>query len=386
MFGLLTSPYRRGCLRAIAGGFLLAAGAACGSDGVGPSAATALPVDSTAVPSDTTLSAPGDSLAPAPIDSTVPPIDSTVPLTDSTVPPTDSTVPVPDPTVPPPADSTVITEVIISTSTHSGITYGTFNMEGSQLSTVHTGSLRAGTIPTSFLPVLAEAQAKKARLVIKLTGGSASHVKNADGTFNFTKWKTLVDMYKSVTASFAPYIADGTIIGHYLVDEPNMAHRWGGKEIPQATIEAMAKYSKQIFPSMHTLVRVVPTWLASAPVTYTYLDAGWAQYTSVKGDAARWVAAEASAARSRGLGLVVSMNVLNGGNGSSGIRGTESGRYSMSASELRNYGTALLNQTYTCAFYQWMYNSTYYGRSDIKSAMADLSAKAKTHTKTSCRQ
>jgi hypothetical protein len=380
MLGFLTSRYRRARLRAIAGGFLLlSVGAACSGDGLAPSEAL-LPADSTAVPSDPTVTAPADSLAPAPTDSTAPA------PTDSTVPPTDSTVAVPDTTAPPPTDSTVITEGIISTSPQAGIAYGTFNMEGPQLSTVHTGSLRAGTIPTSFLPVLAEAKAKNARLVIKLTGGSASHVKNADGTFNFTKWKALVDKYKSVTASFAPYIADGTIIGHYLVDEPNMAHRWGGKEIPQATIEAMAKYSKQIFPSMHTLVRVVPTWLASAPVTYAYLDAGWAQYTSVKGDAARWVAAEASAAKSKGLGLVVSMNVLNGGNGSSGIRGTESGRYSMSASELRNYGTALLNQTYTCAFYQWMYNSTYYGRSDIKSAMADLSAKARAHVKTSCRQ
>jgi hypothetical protein len=375
MFGFLTSRFGRARRRAIAGGVLLAVGAACSSNALDPSAEAALPADSTAVlpgdstaaPIDTTVSAPVDSLAAPPVDSTIP-------------------IPAPDSAVPPPIDSSGITGITISTSPHPGITFGTFNMEGPQLSTVHTGSLRAGTIPTSFLPVLAEARAKNARLVIKLTGGSASHVKNSDGTFNFTKWKALVDKYKSVTASFAPFIADGTIIGHYLIDEPNMAHRWGGKQVPQATIEAMAKYSKQIFPSMPTLVRVVPTWLASAPVTYTYLDAGWAQYTSVKGDVTRWVAAEASAAKSRGLGLVVSMNVLNGGNGSSGIRGTESGKHSMSASELRSYGTALLNQTYTCAFYQWMYNSSYYGRSDIKSAMADLSAKARTHIKTSCSQ
>ena len=302
------------------------------------------------------------------------------------MPPSDSTVLAPDPSVPPPTDSSGINEIVVSSSPQPGIVFGTFNLENALLGTVHTGSLRAGTIPSSFLPVLAEAKAKGARLVIKLTGGSASHVKNGDGTFSLTKWKALVDKYKSVTAGFAPYIADGTIIGHYLIDEPNMAHRWGGKVIPQATIEAMAKYSKQVFPTMPTLVRVVPTWLASSPVTYTYLDAGWAQYTAVKGDATRWVAAEASAAKSRGLGLVVSLNVLNGGNGSSGIRGSESGKYSMSATELRNYGSALLNQSYGCAFYQWMYNSTYFGRSDIKSAMADLSAKARAHTKTSCRQ
>src|SRR5687767_8840055 len=124
MLRLLTPPVRRACLRAIAGSFLLATGAACSGDGLSPSAEAALPVDSTAVPSDTTVSAPSDSLAPAP--------------TDSAAPPTDSTLPVPDPTVPPPADSVVITEVIISTSPQPGIAFGTFNMEGPQLGTVHT--------------------------------------------------------------------------------------------------------------------------------------------------------------------------------------------------------------------------------------------------------
>lgn len=374
MTGLFGSQSWRASLRVTAGGFLLLIGAACsGGDGVGPLSESALPADSTAVPVD--------SLA-APVDSTA----RTTPGDSTLAPPSDSTVVTPDPSLPPPPDSAGINGVIINTSTHPGIAFGTFNMENTVLSSVHTGSLRAGSVPGSFLPVLAGAKAKGARLAIKLTGGSASHVKNADGSFNFTKWKALVDKYKSVTSSFAPYIADGTILGHYLIDEPNMAHRWGGKEIPQATIEAMAKYSKQIFPTMPTLVRVVPTWLASAPVTYTYLDAGWAQYTAVKGDAARWVASEVSAAKSKGLGLTVSLNVLNGGNGSSGIRGTESGKYSMSASELRSYGSALLNQSYTCALFQWMYNSTYFGRSDIKSAMAELSGKARAHTKTSCRQ
>jgi hypothetical protein len=57
----------------------------------------------------------------------------------------------------------------------------------------------------------------------------------------------------------------------------------------------------------------------------------------------------------------------------------------MSATEVRNYGTALLNESYVCGFHTWMWDTTYYGRSDIKSAMAALSAKAKSHAKTSCR-
>ena len=108
----------------------------------------------------------------------------------------------------------------------------------------------------------------------------------------------------------------------------------GGKTIPQATLEAMAQYSKQLWPDMTTFVRVVPSWLAAAPVTYTYLDAGWLQYAWGKGDVATMVAAEVAAAKSKRLGLMVGLNVLQGGNGSSGIRGTTSGNWAMSASEV----------------------------------------------------
>ena len=74
---------------------------------------------------------------------------------------------------------------------------------------------------------------------------------------------------------------DGTIIGHYLIDEPSRSSRWGGKPISQRTLEEMAGYSKQLWPGMSTLVRVVPSWLTSASVTYRHLDAGWAQSEAV---------------------------------------------------------------------------------------------------------
>ena len=369
MTGPLTWQTWRPGLRAFMGGFLLLIGAACSNgDGVGPTSESALPADSTAVPAD--------SIA-VPVDSSAIPADSTV------VPPSDTTVVAPDPGAPPP-DSAGINGVIINTSSHPGIVFGTFNMSSSLVSSVITGTTQAVASTSGMMPVIVEVKAKGGRMVIKLSGGSASHVKNADGTFNFTKWKAVVDRFRGV--NLAPYIADGTIVAHYLIDEPNMAHRWGGQTVPQATIEAMAKYSKQIWPTMPTIVRVVPTWLASAPITYTYLDAGWAQYTAVKGDPTKWITAEVSAAKSKGLGLVASLNVLDGGNGSSGIRGYTSGKYSMSASELRSYGGVLLNQSYICGFYQWMYNSPYFGRSDVKAAMSELSAKARAHTKTSCRQ
>ncbi len=297
-----------------------------------------------------------------------------------------STADLPTDPVASPVESTDLAAAVMDTrSSRPGIVFGTFNMRNEYLDNVHTGWMNGGPLePSNILSWLSGARAKGARVAIKLCKGKDSYVQNGDGTFSLTKWKSLVSRYRNV--NLGPYISDGTIIGHYLIDEPHLASRWGGKAISQATLEAMAKYSKELWPQMTTLVRVAPSYLASASVTYRQLDAGWTQYTAGKGDAAKWVVAETAAAKRKGLGLVVGMNVINGGNGSSNIRGSRPGQWSMSASEIRKYGSAMLGESYACAFFNWQHDTEYYGRSDIKSAMADVSAKARSHAKTSCRQ
>lgn len=354
--------YRRAGLRMIAGGVLLAFGAACAGDSSGPSSEALLPADSAAT-------APGDSTAPTPSDSTVtPPIDSsaTAPIDSSANAPVDTTTASP------------------SVSPLPGIVFGVSEMPKELFTSVYNGSAPGGQLsPTNMLLWLSTARAKGSRIVVKLCMGRDMFVKNADGTFSFTKWKALVDRYKTV--NFSSYIADGTITGHYLVDEPSRATRWGGKAISQAQIEAMAAYSKRIWPGMPTLVRVVPSWLAQAPVTYTHLDAAWFQYAARFGDPAKALATEVAVAKRLGLGLMAGMNVLDGGDASSGIPGYSAGKWGMSAAQVRSYGTALLNQSYICGFHTWMWDTKYYGRTDIKSAMTALSTKAKGHARTSCR-
>lgn len=332
-----TSPYGRVCRPGVFGLLLVFLAACGGSEGLAPS--TESPRADTPAPADSSVG----------VDSSAAPGDSIIPDVRSA----------------------------------PGIVFASFDLPNTLLGSVHTGALRTPDQNT-ILDQLATARAKGARFVLKLAGGSDKWVKNADGTFNLDKWKSMVSRYKDL--DFSSFIADGTILGHYLLDEPNLASRWGGKVIPQATVEAMAQYSKQLWPGMLTFVRVVPSWLTAAAVTYTYLDAGWAQYAAYKGDAATWLTGEVVAAKAKGLGLVVSLNVLNGGNGSSGIRGPGAGKYSMSAAELRSYGGALLNEAYTCGLLMWMYEPAYFGRTDIQAAMADVSVKARGHVKTSCQQ
>jgi hypothetical protein len=362
MVGLSTSLLRTVILRAFVGGTLIVLAAACGNDdGTGPSTQASNPPDSAATnPPDSTTTAPTDS-AGSPSDSTIPP---------------------------PPIDSSGLSGAAAALDTRSsfpGIMFGSDGMRNEYFNNVHTGAKRGGGVePDNVLPLLSDARARGARIVLKLSMGRDDYIQNSDGTFSLSKWKALVDRFKRV--NLGPYIADGTILGHFIIDEPHRAAKWGGKIIPHATVEAMAKYSKQIWPAMNTFVHTKTGWLVSTSINYTYLDATWVQYAAGKGEVTKWITGEISYAKSKGLGVMMGLNVLNGGNGSSGIRGTSRGSYSMSASELRTYGTALLNQSYGCGFILWAHNLTYYGRSDMKSAMADLASKAKAHVKTSCRQ
>ncbi len=77
-----------------------------------------------------------------------------------------------------------------------------------------------------------------------------------------------------------------------------------------------------------------------------------------------------------GLGLVVGLNLPDGGNPNLS---------SMSASEVKAWGSALLSSSYPCALISWKYDSRYLDRADIRAALADLGAKARTHAARSSR-
>ena len=262
-----------------------------------------------------------------------------------------------------------------------GIVFASYNLQLSQLNSIHTGTILAST-PSNLLSSLKTVKDRGGRVLLRLHGDQA--VRNADGTFNLEKWKSQVARFRNV--NFGSYIDDGTIVGHFVADEPHFPSRWGGKIIPQATVEAMAQYSKQLWRNLITITSAPPTWLASAGISYTHLDAGWAIYYAKLGNPSTWLDKQIAKASPLKLGLVASLNVLDGGNGSSGFSGNYPNKFAMSASELRSYGAAILSRTYICAFAMWKYTSDYYGRSDIQSAMRDLSADARNNPTTSCRK
>jgi hypothetical protein len=260
----------------------------------------------------------------------------------------------------------------------SGVPFGPYSVTSSAMASF-SGAVQAVT-PANVLATARAARQAGARLVLRLANGEEE---NADGTFNLDKWKAAIDRYRSI--DLGPFITDGTIMGHLLVQNPQYAERWGNRAIPQATLDEMARYSRGRWPGITTMVQAPARWLADKSTAWQYLDAAAVMYAGSSGDAATWIAAQAAAASDARLGLMVGMNVLNGGTSASGIPGDNDGKYAMSPTQLGTWGAALLTPTRVCGLMLSSYDADYFGRSDVKAAVAKLRDTASTHAGTSCR-
>lgn len=277
------------------------------------------------------------------------------------------------PTSPPSAEDavTVLTvgeQPLASASFAGGIPLGNFDQPISEFGSVFNGA-HDNTSPNQLLSVLQQIKSRGGKVILALSGSPKYYL---DGQyFSMTKWKQRVNRYKGV--NFRSFIDDGTVIGHYLIDEPNDPANWGGRPVGSSAVEEMAQYSKSLWPTMATIVRAEPRHMGD---NHRYLDAAWAQYLHRRGNVNEYIKDVVGDAQRKGLGLVVGLNVLKGGN----PQGTR-----MTASEVEQWGSALLSSSYPCAFINWKYTSDYMNSSGVRSAMSSLRRKAENRSSKSCR-
>lgn len=337
---------------------------ACGEDRI--TSETQFPVDSSP--------APVDSVPPPGSDSVTPPPDSTTP------PPPDSTIPPPPDSIPPPPPwaNCPFPGGSSSVPQHVGLAFGPTHVPPREFGGPFTGTQITATSSACLLRDLEMARRASARVFISFTGNPQYN--RDEGGFSFEKWTQRVDRFRNV--DLTPYIADGTILGHLLMDEPNDPHEWNGKTVSLADIEGMAEYSKEVWPSMSTYIRAFPEYLKGGH--FPHLDAIWFQYLDRWAPLDGFIAKHFGDVEEFGFKVVTGLNVLNGGSKSSGIPGRRQGKNAMSADELRSWGGKLLAQPNLCAFLLWEYDEEYLSRPDIKAAIDDLAATARSQPSKAC--
>lgn len=266
-----------------------------------------------------------------------------------------------------PADPVVAVEApSLAASFRGGIPFGHFAQPTSTFGDVYNGAMQNNS-PSNLLKDLAGIKARGGKVILTFSGYEGYYKTN--GHFDLTKWKARVKRFKSV--NFSSYLKDGTIVGHYMIDEPNDPNNWNGRPVSPSVLEEMARYSKQLWPNLRTIVRVDPSYLNR---THRHLDAAWAQYLHRRGSVSDYIRRVVSDAQKRDLGLVVGMNVLKGG----------PNKRPMTAGEVKSWGSTLLSSSYPCAFISWTYKSSYVSTSSMKDAMRTLRGKAQSRGSKSC--
>jgi hypothetical protein len=247
----------------------------------------------------------------------------------------------------------------------------------------------------SIVQQINAARAMGQRLILAMTGGLSEDY-TTNGQFDMTKWKNKMDTYNTDTirAAVAAGVADGTIIGDLLIDEPE-TKQWGGN-LTKAMLDEMAAYVKNIIPTLLVGVNHGPPgykWRSSERHTKVdYVAYQYAHYIT-SGDVAAWRDAVLAEARYEGVTPALSLNVLNGGaqdrdgtwdctgQGQAG-RGTRAPNCRMTSKQLQDWGKALA--TYGCFLTMWRYDESYMSEAGNQDAFREIASLVASQPRRSC--
>ena len=142
----------------------------------------------------------------------------------------------------------------------------------------------------------------------------------------------------------------------------------------------MAMLVKQRWPGVRTIVRAAPSIMV---YPWKSVDWAWAQYSNVPrdGEVSAYRDRQLAVADSLGLCVVFGLNVVHGGDGSSGIGAGR--RYRMTADEIRRYYSVLLPHPPLAM--HWEYRPEIEADPEIGAAMQTVRSWADTTPQPTCR-
>jgi hypothetical protein len=210
--------------------------------------------------------------------------------------------------------------------------------------------------------------------VMNLAGGRAKYM-NPDKTFNVDMWKAIIDEFD--VSIIQEYVDDGTVVAHYVLDEPHAGSQWSGEDVDPALVDEAACYSKSKWPNLPVLIRTHPGWVIreeGATHDFQCVDVWVAQYSARKGPIEDYVAQNVADAQQLGAKLSAGLNPISGGDGSSGVVSPwDSDKWMMSGEEIRTYGAAwLAAPVENLGFWKWNDMEWYWEQPEIRTAVEYL--------------
>jgi hypothetical protein len=277
---------------------------------------------------------------------------------------------------------------VTMTSAPSGIPFGLTGIKPDTMpsGTIWTEGYLTSKNVSSLRDALqaADALTPKIRMWFVMTGGNEQDFMDLpDSSFNLERWKDTLDKYAAPIApdgpsshypELKPYIENGTFLGIVMLDDlENFT-----PDPTFAQIEAMAAHAKMRYPGLLTAVRLEANKLkvTSGGAPYAQLDVAWSQYRYERGQASTYRDTEIQAAQDVKLGLVLGINITEGG----------PPRLSdVPPDSLLSWGNEFLkpgSSDYVCAFNMW--DKSYDNLTHAN--MTTLANKAASHVTSTCKR
>jgi hypothetical protein len=267
-----------------------------------------------------------------------------------------------------------------------------------------TMSLDAVTA-SNIVARISAARSRGVQLLLTMTGGSRSQYLT-NGVFDRSKWSARQQSFNTsqIRQAVASGLADGTIVGNVVMDEPfnvggpgNEANSWGPSgTLTKAIVDDMCREAKSIFPDLpqgvtHDHKDFEPT------KSYYVCDFIVSQYRMAKGDVAAFRDAGLALAARDHHKIAFSLNIIDGGprdNVNDGVwncpipqtggKGSYAPNCRMTPTQVREYGK-ILGQA-GCALTMWRYDATFMANPENVQAFRDVAATLANAPARSCRR
>lgn len=229
---------------------------------------------------------------------------------------------------------------------------------------------------TDATAVLETAKSKNIKLLITLAGGGGRFKDASSGNYSYSAFQEAVNHHRGL--DLEKYVKNGTVIGNLIMDEPQDRNNWNGKTVTLTEIKQAAAYVKSIWPTVPVGIGSNPSFLNGGGWTTADVDFVSTPFTEKRlcstgrpgcygTNINDWISGVVRDAKANHLGLMLSLNVLNGGRG--GVN--------LAAESLENYGKILVGEPYACGLIMWKWDPAYFDKSDIQSALTKIAAVAK---------
>jgi hypothetical protein len=250
-----------------------------------------------------------------------------------------------------------------------GIPFGPWAIPPHLIGPLYSGGVLSGPEPYAKLD---EVRARKGEVVLYLARKRSIE----GGLISVAAAQRFLETWPDIT----PYIRDGTVWGIIVSDDITGKRIWGPDAPYYPQIDSIAKLVKDRWPEARTIVRAAP---AAMTYPWKWVDWAWSQYSNVprNGNVTNYRDRQMAKADSLGLCLVFGLNIIHGGDGSSG-KGLKR-RHLMSGAEFLRYYSVLLPHT-PLAFH-WQYRPEVEAEPDLRAAMEQVRAWADTMPRPTCR-